>query len=95
MTDDTPDEFPPDDELPDDPLAVEDIDPFTVDDSKFSTLDEFARAEWVATTSARERVRTVVKYLDDDADIGDIAETAIVSVSETESMDYDDDVDED
>jgi len=86
MTDDTPDEFPSEAELPDDPLAVDDIDPFTVDDSDFSTLDGFARAEWVETTSARERVRTVVKYLDDDADVDEIADTALVSVPETESI---------
>jgi hypothetical protein len=90
MTDDDPDEFPSEDELPDDPLAVDDIDPFTVDDSDFDNVNEFARAEWVETTSARERIRAVVRHLDDNADVDEIADTALVSVS-----DCDDDVDED
>jgi len=87
MTDnDGPDEYPSEDELPDDPLAVDDIDPFEIDDSDFDDVNEFAAAEWVARTSAEERVRTVVRHLDGNAGVGDIAETALVSESETASI---------
>ena len=86
MTDDAPHGCPSDDELADDPVTVDDIDPFHVDDSNFDDINEFAKAEWVETTSAEERVRSVVQRRDDDADVGDIADATLVSESETASI---------
>lgn len=44
MTDE-PDEYPTEDELPDEPPTVDDIDPFTVDEDNFEDIAEFAAAE--------------------------------------------------
>jgi len=57
MTDDPPspdgpDEFPTEEELPDEPVTMDDIDPFTVDDDDFDDINDFAVAEWKNETSA-------------------------------------------
>ncbi len=43
---DGPDEFPTEEELPDETITVDDIDPFTVDDDDYEDIDNFAIAEW-------------------------------------------------
>jgi hypothetical protein len=43
-----PDVYPTEDELPDEPATVDDIDPFIVDDESFDSIDNWARAEWLA-----------------------------------------------
>ncbi|WEL18616.1 Transcriptional regulator containing HTH domain,ArsR family [Halorhabdus sp. SVX81] len=76
---DGPDEFPTEEELPDEPVTVDDIDPFTVDDDDFEDIDDFAAAEWKNETTADERIRTVINRTTIPKSAGDIAETAQVS----------------
>ncbi|QSG01698.1 winged helix-turn-helix domain-containing protein [Natranaeroarchaeum sulfidigenes] len=76
---DGPDEFPTEEELPDDPVTVDDIDPFTVDDGDFEDIDDFAGAEWKNETTADERIRTVINRTTIPKSAGDIANTALVS----------------
>ena len=83
MTDDPsldgPDEFPSEEELPDEPVTVDDIDPFSVDDDDFDSIDDFAAAEWKQETTADERIRTVINRTTIPKSAGDIADTALVS----------------
>jgi hypothetical protein len=83
MTDDPspdgPDEFPSEEELPDEPVTVDDIDPFSVDDDDFGNIDDFAAAEWKQETTADERIRTVINKTTSPKSAGDIADTALVS----------------
>ncbi|WP_211693272.1 winged helix-turn-helix domain-containing protein [Natronomonas halophila] len=76
---DGPDEFPTEEELPDEPVTVDDIDPFTVDDGAFEDIDDFAAAEWKEDTTADERLRTVINRTTTPKSAGDIADTALVS----------------
>jgi len=76
---DGPDEFPTEAELPDEPITVDDIDPFTVDDDDFEDIDEFAGAEWKNQTTADERIRTVINRTTIPKSAADIADTALVS----------------
>ena len=43
-----PAEYPTEDELPDDPVMPEDIDPFHVDPDEFDDINDFVIAEWDA-----------------------------------------------
>jgi len=83
MTDDLspdgPDEFPSGGEIPDEPVTVDDIDPFSVDDDEFENIDDFAAAEWKQETTADERIRTVINRTTNPKSAGDIADTALVS----------------
>ncbi|MFD1597496.1 winged helix-turn-helix domain-containing protein [Halobellus rarus] len=76
---DGPDEFPTEEELPEEPVTVADIDPFTVDDDDFADIDDFAAAEWKQETTADERIRTVINRTTIPKSAGDIADTALVS----------------
>ena len=82
---DGPNEFPTEEELPDEPVTVDDIDPFTVDDDEFEDIDDFAAAEWKNETTADERIRTVINRTTIPKSAGDIADTALVS--ETKARD--------
>lgn len=55
-----PDKYPSEEEIPDDPVAVDDIDPFKVDDEDFEDIDDFSAAEWKNQSTADERIRTVI-----------------------------------
>ena len=74
-----PDEFPTKEELPDESVTVDDIDPFDVDDDDFEDIDDFAAAEWKQNTTADERIRTVINRTTTAESAGDIADTALVS----------------
>ncbi|WP_248516275.1 winged helix-turn-helix domain-containing protein [Salinarchaeum laminariae] len=76
---DGPDEFPTDEELPDETVTVDDITPFTVDDDGFEDIDDFAAAEWKNETTADERIRTVINKTTVLKSAGDIADAALVS----------------
>ena len=76
---DEPDEFPIEEELPDEPVTVDDIDPFTVADDDCEHIDEFAAAEWKSKTTANERIRTVINNTTSLKSASDIADTALVS----------------
>jgi hypothetical protein len=76
---DGPDEFPSDDEIPEDPLTAGDIDPFAVDDDEFETIDEFAAAEWRHQSTAEERIRTILNSPTPPKSASDIADIALVS----------------
>jgi hypothetical protein len=76
---DGPDEFPSEEELPDEPVTVDDIDPFSVDDDDFEDIDDFAAAEWKNQSTADERIRTVINRTTIPKSAGDIADTALVS----------------
>lgn len=76
---DGPDEFPTEEELPDEPVTVDDIDPFNIDDDDFEDIDDFAAAEWKKETTADERIRTVINRTTIPKSAGDIADTALVS----------------
>ena len=76
---DSPKEFPTEKELPDEPVTVDDIDPFTVDDDDFEDINDFAGAEWKNETTADERIRTVINRTTIPRSAGDIADTGLVS----------------
>ncbi|AWB27853.1 DUF7342 family protein [Halococcoides cellulosivorans] len=61
--------------------SIDDIDAFEVDPDEFDDLDEFATAEWTASTTARERVRAVAKRTTEPTTAGAIADRAAVSVT--------------
>ncbi|WP_254840935.1 DUF7342 family protein [Natronomonas marina] len=79
LSPDGPDEFPTKEELPDEPVTVDDIDPFTVDDGDFDDIDDFAAAEWKKDTTADERIRMVINRTTTPKSAGDVADTALVS----------------
>ncbi len=76
---DGPDEFPTEEELPNESVTVADIDPFDVDDDDFEDIDDFAAAEWKQDTTADDRIRTVINRTTTPKSAGDIADTAFVS----------------
>lgn len=76
---DAPDEFPDEDELPDEPLTTEDITPFEVADDDFDDVNEFASTEWKQSTTADERIRTVIKRTTTPESASEIADKAVVS----------------
>ena len=76
---DGPDEFPTEAELPDEPVTVDDLDPFAVDDDEFEDIDDFAAAEWKQATTADERIRTVIEGTTVPKSAREIADTALVS----------------
>lgn len=82
MTDDPssrgPDEYPTGSELSDEDLSPEDITPFNTA-AEFDDVNELATAEWKESTTADERVRTVVKRTVSPKTAREIAETAAVS----------------
>lgn len=83
---DGPDEFPDADELPDEPGAIDELDPFEEVPEAFDDINTFASAEWEASTTARERVRAVIKRLvtpTTASDIGDIAQVSETTARNT------------
>jgi hypothetical protein len=76
---DGPDEFPSEEEIQDEPVTVDDIDPFNVDDDDFEDIDDFAAAEWKHQSTADERIRTVINRTTTPKSASDIADTALVS----------------
>ncbi|WP_235907962.1 winged helix-turn-helix domain-containing protein [Halosegnis longus] len=76
---DGPDEFPTEEELSEDPVTVDDIDPFNTADDDFESIDDFAAAEWKSETTTDERIRTVIDRTTTPKSASDIAETALVS----------------
>lgn len=76
---DGPDEYPTGDELPDESLSPEDIDPFGVDTNEFDDITELATEEWKESTTADERIRTVIKRTVSPKSVREIADTAAVS----------------
>ena len=79
---DGPDEFPSEEEIPDNPATVDDIDPFSVDDD-FEDIDDFAAAEWKNQSTADERIRTVINRTTTPKSASDISDTALVSETKT------------
>jgi len=75
---DGPDEFPSGEEIPDEPVTVDDIDPFSVDDD-FEDIDDFAATEWKNQSTADERIRTVINRTMTPKSAADISDTALVS----------------
>ncbi len=75
---DGPDEFPSGEEIPDEPVTVDDIDPFSVDDD-FEDIDDFAATEWKDQSTADERIRTVINRTMTPKSAADISDTALVS----------------
>jgi len=76
---DGPDEFPSKEEIPDEPVTVDDIDPFSVDDDEFEDIDDFAATEWKHQSTADERIRTVINRTTTPKSASDISDTALVS----------------
>ena len=76
---DGPDEFPSKEEIPDEPVTVDDIDPFSVDDDDFEDIDDFAAAEWENQSTADERIRTVINRTTTPKLASDISDAAFVS----------------
>ena len=75
---DPPDEYPTSEELPDEPVDVDAIDPFSVDDD-YDDINDFAAVEWKEQTTANERIRTVINRTTTPKPASDIADTALVS----------------
>ncbi len=82
---DGPDEFPSEEEIPDEPVTVDDIDPFGVVDDDFEAIDDFAAAEWKTQSTADERIRTVINRTTTPKSASDISDTALVSETKARS----------
>ncbi|SDZ98628.1 hypothetical protein SAMN04488065_1564 [Haloplanus vescus] len=76
-----PDTFPTEEELPDEPVTVDDIDPFDIDDDDFEDINDFATAEWKTDTTADERIRTVISRTTTPKSAREISDIAVVSES--------------
>lgn len=61
--------------------SIDGLDAFDVDPEAFDDANEFATAEWKASTTARERVRTVAMRTTEPRTAGEIADRAAVSVT--------------
>lgn len=81
-----PNEYPSDDEIPDDPVNVDDIDPFTVNCENFENIDEFSAAEWKEQSTADERIQTVINRTTTLKSVSQISEIALVSEEETKKI---------
>jgi predicted HTH transcriptional regulator len=82
---DGPDVFPDSAEAPEPPLNATDITPFTTDTDEYDDINEFATAEWKATTTADERIRAVVSRAATAKSASEIADIAAVSESKARS----------
>jgi transposase len=82
---DGPDVFPDSAEAPEQPLDAADIAPFTTDTDEYDDINEFATAEWKATTTADERIRSVISRTATSKSVGEIADIAAVSESKARS----------
>ncbi|SEL99819.1 DUF7342 family protein [Haloferax larsenii] len=74
-----PEDFPTAENLPETPMTVEDLNPFSVDTDEFTDINELAAAEWKESTTADERIRTVIKQTVAPKSATEIADTAVVS----------------
>lgn len=74
-----PTEFPTEEELPEEPMTVDDISPFTVDTDELTDINEFATTEWKESTTTDERLRSVIKRTTVAKQASDIANEAAVS----------------
>ena len=72
-------EFPTADDLPDEPLTADDIDPFTIDSEGIEDINEFATEAWKHSTTADERIRAVIKRVTVPKSAADVADAAAVS----------------
>lgn len=75
------DEYPTDEELPDNPVSADELNPFSVDEDNFDDINEFATAEWVEQTTDKERILTVIKRLEKPVPVTEIANKAVVPES--------------
>jgi hypothetical protein len=82
---DGPDVFPDSAEAPEQPLDAADIAPFTTDTDEYDDINEFATAEWKATTTADERIRAVISRTASAKTASEIADVAAVSESKARS----------
>jgi len=76
-----PEEYPDSEELADAPSSPKDISPFQVEAEEFDDIDQFATAEWKESTTADERIRTVIKRTVSPKTAKEIADVAAVSES--------------
>lgn len=63
----------------DDPPEVSEIDSFDVDPDEFDDVNEWAEEEWKASTTAAERVQTVLQQTTEPQTASEIADRARVS----------------
>jgi hypothetical protein len=75
---DDPEEYPTDEEIPDEPVTVDDIDPFKVD-KDFENINDFSAAEWKKQSTADERIRTVINRTTSPKSVSHISDVALVS----------------
>lgn len=84
-----PDVFPDGDELPDDPPDISDIPIADIDSDGAEALTQFTKKDWEKSTTARERVRAVMRqvtakqFVSDVADAADVSETTARSELDT------------
>lgn len=81
-----PREFPSDDEIPENPLKADDIDPFNIDDENVEDIDEFTAAEWKSQSTSDERILTIIKRTRKPKTASEIADTALVSDSDARKI---------
>lgn len=81
-----PDEYPSDNEIPDDPVNVDDIDPFTVNCENFENIDEFSAAEWKEQSTEYERIRTVIDRTATLKSVSQISDIALVSEAKSKKI---------
>lgn len=76
---DGPDVFPDSEDVPEEPTEINEIDPFEQDPASFEDINRFAESEWEESTTARDRVRAVIKRTEVPQSASDIAKIAHVS----------------
>ena len=79
MTRSSSNEYPSKEEIPDENISIEDIDPFSVDNDDFDNINEFSAAEWKNQSTADERICTVIKRTTTPKSASQISEIALVS----------------
>lgn len=71
--------FPSKDEIPDEPLKADEINPFNVDGDNFECMNEFTAAEWKSQSSPEDRIRTVIETTPNPKSASKISDIALVS----------------
>lgn len=66
-------------ELPDEPPDLDELDPFEVDSAEYEDISEFVTADWIESTTARERVKDIINRTASPMSAPEVAEVAEVS----------------
>jgi hypothetical protein len=83
---DGPKEYPSEEEIPDEPITVDDIEPFSVNDDNFEDIDDFSGTVWKNQSTPNERIRAVIKRTTDPKSVSEISDAALVSETKSRKI---------